>query len=175
MEVSYTDKTTCDTEKIALIYELYEKELFRICLSVLRDRYNAEDALHECFLKIIRYRDRICDPASEKCRRFVRKTARNTAINMYRQMAREATYVEGLPEWDTADNSFDMDTLASLTLTEKQVLCSLGQKYRQVVKYICLEGLPVKECAAILKLSEVCVRKRLERAKKQIKENIKNL
>ncbi len=173
--MSFTEKNISDAEKIALVYELYEEELFKICLAVLRDRYSAEDALHESFLRIIRYRDRIGDPASEKCRRFVRKTTKNTAINMYRKKAKESSYVDGLPEWDIADRNFDIEDMASLTLTEKKVLCSLDEKYRTVIKYICIEEMTVRECAAILKVNEACVRKRLERAKKQLKENLKKL
>ena len=174
LEVSFTKRNLNDAEKIALVYELYEEELFKICLGILRDRFSAEDALHESFLRIIRYRDRIDDPYSEKCRRFVRKTAKNTAINMYRKKAKEASYVDGLPECDIAYGGFDMDGESSLTLTEKQLLCSLDNKYRAVVECICLEGMTAKECAAILKVSETCVRKRLERAKKQLKEIIEN-
>ena len=172
--MSDTKKNISDTEKIALVYKLYEEELFRICLSILRDRYNAEDALHESFLRIIRYRDRIGDPMDEKCRRFVRKTAKNTAINMYRKKAKEASYVDGLPETDIADDSFDVDGTVSLTLTEKNLLSSLDDKYRLVIEYICIDGMSTKECAAVLKVSEACVRKRLERAKKHLKEFLEN-
>ncbi len=64
--MSFTKRDPSDAEKIALVYELYEEELFKICLGILRDRFSAEDALHESFLRIIRYRDRIDDPCSEK-------------------------------------------------------------------------------------------------------------
>ena len=173
--MSFTKRNPSDAEKIALIYELYEEELFKICISILRDRFSAEDALHESFLRIIRYRDRIDDPCSEKCRRFVRKTAKNTAINIYRKKTKESSYFDVLPENDIADVSFDMDGAASLTFTEKQLLCSLDDKHRMVVEYICLEGMTTSECAAILQVSESCVRKRLERAKKQLKDNLKKL
>ena len=173
--MSFTDTKLNSTEKVAEIYRLYEEELYRICLSILRDSHLAEDALHECFLRIIRYRDRIPEPSSEKCRRFVRKTAKNTAINMYRKNAKESAYVDGLPEKDIADGHFDIDTAVTPSIAEKQLLCSLDEKHRTVIKFICIEGMTTKECAAILKVSEACVRKRLERAKRRLKENIDNI
>ena len=168
----FTKKNQSDAEKISIVYELYEEEMFKICLGILRDKFSAEDALHESFLRIIRYRDRIGDPSDEKCRRFVRKTAKNTAINMYRKKAKESSYIGELPEKDIADESFEMNGSISLTLTEKQLLSSLDVKYRTVVVYICLEGMTTKECAAILKVSEACVRKRLERARRLISKKL---
>ena len=44
-----------DADKVELLYELYEKDMFRICVSVLRDPYEAEDALSECFVKYIAF------------------------------------------------------------------------------------------------------------------------
>lgn len=171
-EVSFTKRNLSDTEKIALVYELYEEELFKICLGILRDRFSAEDALHESFLRIIRYRDRIGDPASEKCRKFVRKTTKNTAINMYRRKSKESSYVGEMPESDIPDEKYDLENNSSLTLSEKRILSFLDEKYRTVVECICLEGMTAKECAAILRVSEACVRKRLERAKRWLKEII---
>ncbi|MBQ4165213.1 MAG: hypothetical protein IJD85_02720, partial [Oscillospiraceae bacterium] len=97
----------CDADKVALIYDLYEQEMYRICFAVLREVHMAEDALSESFIKIIRKRDRIEDVRSEDVRRFVVKIAKNTAIDMYRKNAKDRKYFVGLPLGDVSEPSYD--------------------------------------------------------------------
>ena len=42
-----------DSEKVSLLYTLYEQEMYRICFAILNERYAAEDAVSESFLKLI--------------------------------------------------------------------------------------------------------------------------
>ena len=46
------------------------------------------------------------------------------------------------------------------------------QKYFFIMKCLFFDGLTVKETAAVLKISEACVRKRCERARKLLKDKI---
>ena len=160
----------CDADKVALIYDLYEQEMYRICFAVLREVHMAEDALSESFIKIIRKRDRIEDVRSEDVRRFVVKIAKNTAIDMYRKNAKDRKYFVGLPLGDVSEPSYDPEYAFDdyLSHDEFELLGSLSNKYRIVVECVCFEELSVRETAAVLKISEACVRKRLERAKKQL-------
>lgn len=162
------DRKLSDTEKIGLLYELYENDMYRVCISILGDSYLAEDALHDSFLKLIRRRGSITDPMSDKCKRFAMKTAKNTAIDMYRRRKREINYYEGIPEEDIASGFNVEDVYMTLIEPEKELIASLGVKYRNVVECICVQGLNTKETAAVLMISEPCVRKRLERARRML-------
>lgn len=164
----------CDADKVELIYSLYEKEMYRVCFGILRNTYAAEDALSESFVKIIRRRDRIENVQSEEVRRFVLRTAKNTAIDMYRKNARDRRYLEGLPLGDKSELSYEPEYVLEdfLSRDEYELLDSLSDKYRIVVECLCFEELSVKETAAVLKMSEACVRKRLERAKKQLAQKL---
>ena len=142
-EVMDPKSSTRDSELLSKLYELYEKEMFHICLSVLHDRYSAEDALHDSFIKLMKYRDKIVDISSEKCRRFVLKTARNTAIDLYRYKKKESSHVEELSKddfWDVIVTEQD-----SLTAHEIDLLRSLEPKYRIVMELTYIDGLTSKE------------------------------
>lgn len=161
-----------DTEKAALLYSLYEEEMYRVCYAILNDRYAAEDAVSESFLKLIKKRDSIIDPRADSCRRYAIKTAKNTAIDIYRRNSREremCTELSCLTDNELSTSS-SVDELEPFYISG--MLDRLTKKHRDVIECICVSGLTVRETAAVLKISEACVRKRLERARRQL-EGIK--
>ncbi len=158
-----------EAEKAELLYSLYEQEMYRVCLAILNDRYAAEDAVSESFLKLLKIRDRIVDPREVSCRRYAIKIAKNTAIDMYRRNAREREICGELSESEISK----ITSPADIGLFDaNDILNGLSKKYRDVIECICISGLSVHETSAVLKISEACVRKRLERARRQL-ENIK--
>ena len=157
-----------DSEKVSLLYTLYEQEMYRICFAVLNDRYAAEDAVSESFLKLIKVRHKISDPRVDSCRRYVIKVTKNTAIDMYRKNAREREFCGGyssLAENEIGKVGFDTETdLFAVT----DAMDKLSKKLRDVVECVCINGLSVRETSAVLKISEACVRKRLERVRNHL-------
>ncbi len=161
-----------ETEKAELLFALYEQEMYRVCFAILNDPYTAEDAVSESFLKLLKNRDRIVDPRADSCRRYAVKTAKHTAIDMYRKKAREREYLGELSENEVSDANLpdDMSYFDTEAILEK-----FPKKYRDVIECICISGLSVPETSAVLKISEACVRKRLERARRQLKGIRKNV
>ena len=160
------------TGKIEALYALYEQELFRVCFAVLGDSYLAEDALSESFLKLIRLRDKIGDVKSPATRRLVIKIAKNTAIDYYRKNKRELEHACSLPERESYEMSLEQDFDGVFAGVGAELLNKLDGKYRAVVECICIENLSVRETAAILRISESCVRKRLERAREKLRAQL---
>lgn len=153
---------------IEALYALYEQKMYYESYRVLRDEYLAEDAVQEAFLRLIRNRDKLDDANSPAVRRYVYKTVRCAALDIYRKQKKSR---ENICEWDEKaekvcyEERFDINVLPS-------ALNGLPQKYFFVIKCLFLDGLTVKETAAVLKISEACVRKRCERARKLLKEKI---
>lgn len=165
---------TGSTDLIERLYVLYEQEMYRVCAAIVKDSHAAEDALSESFVKLIRIRDRIGAADSEKTRRLCIKTARNTAIDMYRRRSLESRYFVGLPETEDTDAAVQPDELLSEHGDVKEhVLSRLDVKYKTPVVLYYYEGLSIREVSAVLKISEACVRKRLERARGMIELEIK--
>ena len=157
-----------DAEKAELLYSLYEQEMYRVCFKILNDCYAAEDAVSESFLKLLKKRDSITDPYTDSCRRFAVKTAKNTAIDMYRRSTRERemfTELSSITDNETAKGSRDVEYEP---LYINGTLDCLTKKLRDVVECIYVRGLTVREASAVLKISEACVRKRIERVRRQL-------
>ena len=156
-----------DAELLEELYALYENSMYYQAYSVLHDTYLAEDAVHEAFLRIIRRIDRISDPSSPKTKAYVKKALHSCAVDIYRKKRRESYNTTALYENEEEKyyDTYDTDAIEAM-------LEALPKKYADVILCIVIHGLTAKECAAVLGTSEVCVRKRFERAKKILRAEI---
>ena len=152
-------------DKIGMLYELYEQPMFRIAFRILDDEYAAEDAVHDAFVKLIANRDRIGDVTSTKTQAYAKAAVKSAAIDIYRKRRRETEHTAVVEE---ERFSWTHDTDA------RYVIDLLPEKYAKVVRYRFIEGLSTAETAAVLSGTESCVKKRVERARKLLAENIEN-
>ena len=72
-----------DESGVAGLVELYYEDVLRYCMFRLSDRYLAEDAVQETFLKVFRYFDDYRHRG--RFRAFLYKVAGNTCIDMMRK------------------------------------------------------------------------------------------
>lgn len=146
---------------IDCLYRMYEQRMFHLAYGILHDEYGAEDAVHEAFLRLIRNRDKITSPESPAVRSYVYKTAKSAALDLYRKQKHRR---ENCVEYDeTMDRGYseesDSESVPLLLIAE------LPEKYAAVMRCLFIHGLSIRETAAVLKISEACVRKRCERAR----------
>lgn len=167
-EASLRDKK--DSDKIALLYETYEQEMYRVAFGVLKDKCKAEDAVSESFVKLIRNRDRIGEVKSASVRFYVVRTVKNTAIDMYRAVQRELKNTAQMPDSDKWDGLSVADDFTDdvISTDARELMSALSPKYRSAMEAVFVDGLTVKEAAAVLMISEASLRKRIERARKQL-------
>ena len=76
-----------DEEKdtITRLYKTYKKFLFSISMSILNNYADAEDAVHETFVRIIKNLSKIKDVESTKTKSFVAIIVRNICYDMLRK------------------------------------------------------------------------------------------
>lgn len=70
-----------DKEKFERIYHLYAKRMLKMAYSVLHNRSQCEDVVHEAFIKIARNIKAVDEVDSVKTLSYVLKATKNTAIN----------------------------------------------------------------------------------------------
>ena len=159
----YTNEDIIDA-----LYRLYEQPMYYEAYRILHDAYLAEDAVHEAFLRLIRNRAKIVDPRSPLVRSYIHKTVKSAALDLYRKQKRQKDHLCTLDA--TVENTVSSDiSVHDLPL---QMISELEPKYASVMRCLFWDGLTVRETAAVLKISEGCVRKRCERARKYLRSSL---
>jgi len=156
---------TEDASKIAELYSMYEQKMFYEARGILNDDQLAEDAVQEAFLKLIRHRDRLSTLRPQQISSYVWQTLRSTAIDIYRKNKRERERICDIEEAEKIIGENDSLNDGVICLID-----DLPPKYKAIAVCRLKHGLSVKETASVLKLTESCVRKRYERARKLLAE-----
>ena len=151
---------------IDALYRLYEQSMYYEAYKILHDEYLAEDAVHEAFLRFIRNRNKIVDHESPAVRRYVYKTVNSTALDIYRRQKKQREHCLEMDE--SIENTIVSEEESPVNLPVL-LISDLPPKYASVMRCLFLDGLSIRETAAVLKISEDLVRKRCERARKLLK------
>ena len=152
-------------------YSLYEQKMYRVAFSILNDPNAAEDAVQDAFLKLMKSNRIFDDAESDDCKRYIIAVIRSAAINIYRTRKRDSKVILLTGQEEIAGSSgSEQDSKDTSDLTD--ILDTLPSKYKDVVRSLVVDHLSVRETSSKLHISESCVRKRFERAKKKIKGHI---
>ena len=163
---------------IEMLYDRYEQRIYRIAYLVLKDSYQAEDAVSETFIKVIKNVRNIWTMDQKRMDSYITKLARNTAVDQYRKNKRETSRVVSVDaetdrDSDISHNPIE-DMIAALGSSQlvREFVDLLPDKYRQVIICIVFHELSGRETALMLGIGEGTVRKRYERAKKILKKKL---
>lgn len=138
--------------------EKYGDMLFRICYSILNNKYDAEDAVQETFLKYMTKAPLFKDSDHEKA--WLIKVATNISKNMCRFNSSHATQnIDDLRNIGISNDDRDIFTL----------IMQLPPKYKIVLNLYYIEGYKANEIAQITGASPVTVRKQLQYGRKLLK------
>lgn len=166
---------TKDQEKLDQLYALYEQPMYRIAYAILHHTEQAEDAVSDAFLRIMKNLKKIGNVQSEKTKHYIVCIIRSTAINQYRQNQRDS---ERYTVWDdrilqVPSQKDDMEQLLA-NITEEETIAELleplNETDRQIILMRCEEELSFREIAERLSIQEAAARKRFERAKKALQK-----
>lgn len=76
-------------EKLEALSKIYHMHIYRVCLKILGNRIDAEDAAQDTYIKIIEYVDRLDDISSDGARKYISMTAQSVAKNMLKSEKRK--------------------------------------------------------------------------------------
>lgn len=152
-----------------LLYEMFSAPMFGVCLRYAGSREDAQDVLHEGFLKIY-----------EKITQFefrgsfegwIRRIMVNTALERYRGEHKSVNLQEELTEYDIS-----MSTEMNDNVTVKELLSMIREltpQYRLVFNLYAIEGYSHKEISNMLNISEGTSKSNLSRARSILQEKVK--
>ena len=161
--------TMNNQERIEKIYQLYEQKMYWIAYSILGDVSDAEDAVQDAFVKLVRLVHKLEDPFSDRTKRFVIRTIQSTAIDRYRKNIKDR-------ENRSEQNVESVDIFAPShedRFGEKQELQMLLQKLptdeQEVIELHSIQGMSFEEISKEKKVSLAAIRKRYERGMKKLR------
>ncbi len=159
-----------DSQKVKRLYQLYEQAMYRVAFAVLKNVEEAEDAVSESFIVIIKNLSKLDSPESDTTKHFVLKTIKNKSIDSYRKckrhIEREMPIEEDLINSKTTcieDSIINREIIASLNISEDE---------KELIYLRGYDELSWREISEKLNISEGTARKRFERLKKKITKEV---
>lgn len=166
-----------DKRKFEKIYEKYKNIMYFVAYGYLKDVQQAEDAVHEAFIKIIGRFNKFYESSCPQTKAYCVIICRNISLNMLERDDRYSNKqisMEELP-YDIADGKqFEEDIVNNdmLDLVTERIL-QLPDIYRDVFQLYYNNEYSLKEIAQILDISVDTAKKRLQRARSQLTAMLK--
>ncbi len=155
-------------DKFETLYLRHRKLMKYIALDILGDEYAAEDAVHNAFLKIIANLDKFSEEDCQENKNLIVIIIRSVSIDMYRKRNREFENTDILDKELTVETDFSVVQVEDI-LKEIEALPEI---YRDVLLLKVEYDFKDRDIAKMLGINVDTVSKRLERARKQLKQQI---
>ena len=172
-----------DRTFVEKIYVKYEKQLYLISMKYLNNHHDAQDCVHDTIKLIIDSIEKFKIAQDlDYLEQLLTVVCRNCALNALRVRARKNEYEQSLSRYNYKENEYeeiDIPDYASsvdkIYISEENLehlhnlINKLDSKYRDIILLKSM-GFDNRGIAEIMNISEVLVRKRYSRAKKQLWE-----
>ena len=159
-----------EEEKFTVLYTTWRDLILRVAGAALHDARLSEDAVHDAFLYIARNIRKIGDPRSRATKAYLLLLTDSCAKKILR--ARKEVLNENLIGFYDVDNTTAEDAFFERynETALKDAVASLPEAYRTPLLLKYAGGYKSAEIAGIMGIRPDAVRKRLERAKKLLRE-----
>lgn len=136
----------------------YSNMLFKICLVILGNEQDAQDAIQDTFYRYLYHQPEFADKEHEKA--WLIRVAVNISKDMRRfQQRHPKISMEQLEDYYESPKEGEI----------LEELIRLPYKLKTVIYFHYIEGYQIKEIASMLCISENAVKKRLQRGRQQLK------
>lgn len=159
-----------DIKKFEKIYYEYREQMFFVANKILRDSYEAEDAVQNALLGIARSIRTLPDDDACLVRAYTLTAAKNAALNMLpkKQRRDKMLHIDTVDEHNASYDESAFDRIAASEDVEmlSRAMSRMPDIYRDVLLLHCVCGLKVGQTADILGRKKTTVDKQLGRARK---------
>ncbi len=170
-----------DVNAIGTLYDIYAPSLLSVCFRYSGNRDDAEDILHDGFLKIIRKIHTFKMRADGSLEAWMKRIMVNTALNFLRDRSKEKNFLD----FDLVQDKIDFhdEVIADpeeiyLKIDREQILamiCQLPAGYRTVFNLFVFEQYGHKEIADLLGCSENTSKSQLSKARGLLRKKMDQL
>ncbi len=170
-----------DHRAIAALYDAHAPALLAVCIRYCGNREDAEDILHDGFIKIIRSLPGFRVRADGSLGAWMRRIIVNTALNFLRQKARSKNLVDIDPMADRlgdgeaaeTDDTHPWPDVGKEKLME--MICTLPAGYRAVFNLYVFEDYGHREIAALLGCTENTSKSQLFKARALLRKKLNEM
>jgi RNA polymerase sigma factor (sigma-70 family) len=161
-----------DIDKMGLLYERYNRQLFSFLFNMTRHRETSEDLVHNVFFRMLKYRNGFTGYGEFKT--WMYHVARNTLHDHFRKNKRTPSYnsirdFEGIISGEQASDA-QLEKQEELETLEA-AMNNLTDENRELLVLCRFQELKYHEIARILNITEGAVKVRVYRALNQLKSN----
>lgn len=159
-----------DEVSFTKLYHLYEGQLYRYVLSIVKSPDLADDVLQEIFIKIWEQR-RLLDPG-RSFKTFVFTMAKNHVLNLMKRASlddkiRSEIFLYAEKESAPVEESFDFRETESLI---NQAIANLPAQQKKIFELCKMKGLTYEETAKQLSITSGTVNVQMVKSLKAIRE-----
>lgn len=151
---------------LSSVYETYKGLMYAVALNILKNPADAEDAVHDAFIKVAPFVLKLEPPPSQRTKGFVLTVTEHTAIDLYRKRRRA-------PLTDDPDAALKIPSPPPDISPVAAVIASLPGEYRRLLLLKYDVGLTVPELCRVLGKSPAAIYKTLSRAKRRLAEELR--
>lgn len=170
-----------DKKLFERIFNQNRKQMITLANSILHNKEDAEDVVHDVFLRIaIKYMNVIRKINCEQdMRNYLLKATKHTSINLLRKRKSDNVSLDEVVDFhatglqNLSDITF-IDTICNHSEYEQVILAMnmLNEKYRDVLYYHFVLELSVKETSLVLRQTLSATKKQLVRGKKMLIDSL---
>lgn len=170
-----------DISAIEALYDLYAPTLLSVCFRYCGNREDAEDILHDGFIKIIGKIHTFKIRSDGTLEAWMRRIMVNTALNFLRTRLKEKNFVDIDPILDMIDTheeeTDDTEEVYHRVNREQimELICELPDGYRAVFNLYVFEQYGHKEIAELLRCSENTSKSQLYKARALLRKKMNRL
>ncbi len=160
-----------DKIKVEALYKEYDRLMYYVAGKILRQKEDIEDAIMDAWIKIIKNLDKISEISCPQTRSFVVIIVERAAIDLYNHKKRHTNGdisiadLEDSPFFATSDDSFEEVEL-------NEILRKIPKTYSEVLILHFVYNYTTKEIAYSLGISVDAAKKRLQRARVELKKAV---
>jgi RNA polymerase sigma-70 factor (ECF subfamily) len=151
------------------LYEVFKTKMFGICMRYAGDFSEAQDILHDGFLKIYQKVDQYKFKGSFEG--WIRKIMVNTALERFRTKYKTVDIDDSYKELDRKGSENISSDISAKELLK--LIQELSPRYRMVFNLYAIEGYSHKEISEMMNISEGTSKSNLSRARAILQDKIK--
>ena len=159
-----------EKSKFEQLYLLYRQDMFKMAYGILENKYDAEDAVHEAFMRVMKKLTKISEINCPQTHAYLLIIVKRVALKILSKQTKTIVVDTDTVEI-TDDFGLEEYVISNMEVERiKYILEQLSDDYYEVLFLELFMEFSISDIAEQLRLTYENTKKRLQRAKKKFRE-----